>query len=243
MKTVFINASPKKRSSNSSYFSSIPAAFTGDNTIQVPFRRTRDYPQVIRSLAGADSLVLALPVYVDAVPSHVLSLLERLNDAYRMNPAPLKVYAIVNCGFYEGNQCESTLEMLECWCRQSGFEWGGGIGIGAGEMLGFIRILPIFAFLKLSVLYLAYSISPATPIPPVNFISVAICLLLFLAFSFGAWFHLILLGLNVRRGKNHSIRFTSVTCCPRICFQLFANIYWILRALLYAVPVWKMLRK
>ena len=42
------------------------------------------------------------------------------------------VYAIVNCGFYEGEQAALALKILENWCAKAGFVWGGGLGMGGG---------------------------------------------------------------------------------------------------------------
>ncbi len=66
-----------------------------------------DAPFLRRELPKTDALVFAMPVYVDAVPSHVLELLQFIEAFARENSLGFKVYAICNCGFYEGAHCET----------------------------------------------------------------------------------------------------------------------------------------
>lgn len=52
------------------------------------------------------------------------------------------VYAVVNCGFYEGQQARVALEMMENWCVKAGCQWGQGIGVGAGPMIPSLANVP-----------------------------------------------------------------------------------------------------
>lgn len=71
---------------------------------------------------------------LDGIPGHLLSCLVQLKEARLQNPQ-IRIYGIVNCGFYEGIQAESTLKVLQNWSVKAGFVWGGGIGIGGGGAL------------------------------------------------------------------------------------------------------------
>jgi len=42
----------------------------------------------------------------------------------------------VNNGFYEGKQNHIALEIIKNWCEHTGVKFGGGIGQGAGGMMG-----------------------------------------------------------------------------------------------------------
>jgi hypothetical protein len=46
------------------------------------------------------------------------------------------VYAVMNCGFWEGKQNQPALELVRNWCYRAGLEWKQGFGIGGGEMQG-----------------------------------------------------------------------------------------------------------
>ncbi|MGO0862670.1 hypothetical protein, partial [Clostridioides difficile] len=81
---------------------------------------------------------------VDGIPSHLLRLLEECEEcAKRQNKKDIPVYAIVNCGFYEGKQNHLAIQMIENWCKRVNFTWVQGIGIGGGEMLGSLQSTPL----------------------------------------------------------------------------------------------------
>ena len=53
------------------------------------------------------------------------------------------IYTIINNGFYEEKQTNIAFEIMENWCRRSGVVFGGGIGQGAGEMIGATKNIPL----------------------------------------------------------------------------------------------------
>lgn len=95
----------------------------------------------MKELDGADVWVFAYPLYVDGIPSQLLSCLVQLEKTPVSNRKKV-VYGIVNCGFYEGIQAETALAVLENWCKKAGHSWGGGIGVGGG---GALAMLPDMA--------------------------------------------------------------------------------------------------
>ena len=50
------------------------------------------------------------------------------------------VYVVSNLGFYESEQISILLEIVKNWCSRMGFPYGGGLAIGAGEMMGSLKI-------------------------------------------------------------------------------------------------------
>ena len=163
MKGILINGSPKRRDSSSGALlddlrslldpgtetdvmtvtASHPAAssaYTG--------MRWEPSPEDVKQLRGSSFLVLSFPLYVDAVPSHLLSFLMELewqqkNNRLLETEEPLAVYAAVNCGFYEGKQAALALRIVESWCLRCGFEYKQGIGCGAGAMLPQLKGAPL----------------------------------------------------------------------------------------------------
>jgi len=79
-----------------------------------------------------DAILIAFPLYVDGIPSN---LLRDLIDHEHSLPPGTRVYALVNNGFYEGEQNATAISMLRNWCERAGLAWGQGVGIGAGEIL------------------------------------------------------------------------------------------------------------
>jgi hypothetical protein len=51
-------------------------------------------------------------------------------------PRPQRLAAIVNSGFPEARQSDVALAICRLFARQAGFEWAGGLALGAGEALG-----------------------------------------------------------------------------------------------------------
>lgn len=95
----------------------------------------------IDEIVKADMLVFAFPLYVDSIPSHILYLMERISENHRNNN--LIIYVIMNNGFYEGIQNHIAIQQMKLWCCDNGFVWGQGIGCGAGEMLPFLKKVPL----------------------------------------------------------------------------------------------------
>jgi hypothetical protein len=56
--------------------------------------------------------------------------------------------AVANCGFHEGVQNKTALDILANFCARSGIEWRGALGIGTGEMLREMKGAPEDMFIK-----------------------------------------------------------------------------------------------
>lgn len=146
MNIVMINGSPKVKENNSQYFLyEVEKLIQKDNDI-LTFKidNVSKYPKAIEAILNCDRLIIAFPLYVDGIPSHLISFLEECEEcAKKQNKKSIPVYAIVNCGFYEGKQTHLAIQMIENWCKKANFTWVQGIGIGAGEMLGSLKSVPL----------------------------------------------------------------------------------------------------
>lgn len=90
--------------------------------------------ELIKNLSSTGELVLGMPLYVDGIPSPVLRIMERMEQ--EKYSAKKEVYVVVNNGLYESVQNRNLLSMARLWCERSGYGYGGGVAIGAGEMIG-----------------------------------------------------------------------------------------------------------
>lgn len=143
MKIALIQASPKmKNSSSKAILNDLKQYFTNEHDIkEYHWKHAAVSKQEQEEVFGCDVLVFAFPLYVDGIPSHLLHCLVELETVFcqkqrnQKEKKEIVVYALVNCGFYEGHQNALALEMMENWCIKSGLTWGQGIGIGAGGML------------------------------------------------------------------------------------------------------------
>ena len=142
MKTIIITMSPRKSFSASQYYSSILKFFMKKGEVSIVECKTyKQYLELEKKLDTIDNLVIASPVYVDTLPSTVLERLKQIESYAQSKSLKLNVYALINCGFYEGEQCKLAIQTIELWSEQCGFNFLGGLGIGAGVMLSFIHHL------------------------------------------------------------------------------------------------------
>ncbi|MCY6958560.1 NADPH-dependent FMN reductase family protein [Clostridium brassicae] len=147
MKIAFINGSPKmKDSASNCILKELKAFLEPDINIiyEYYFRKSQVDIKEMEQLSECDVIVFAFPLYVDAIPSHLLSCLIQLEMFF----APIEekniiVYSLVNCGFYEGHQNKLAIEIMENWCVKAGLKWGQGVGIGAGGMIPGLKDVPI----------------------------------------------------------------------------------------------------
>jgi hypothetical protein len=90
------------------------------------------------AVAAADLVVLSFPLYIDSLPAPVIRALELI--AARRAGLPAQVgdksafVAICQCGFPEAEHNEVALEICRNFAPAAGFEWAGGLGMGAGGM-------------------------------------------------------------------------------------------------------------
>lgn len=143
MKLTIVNGSPRHGKSNSGLLVELLLPFIKEKN-EVNITHVGNYKSVdkyIDEIVKADMLVFAFPLYVDSIPSHILYLMERISENHRNNT--LIIYVIMNNGFYEGKQNHIAIQQMKLWCCDNGFVWGQGIGCGAGEMLPFLKKVPL----------------------------------------------------------------------------------------------------
>ena len=161
MKVTAINGSPKGETSNSREVISIirgmlDPAIALDVVSQIKQARHPD-DSVFPAMAESDVLLIASSLFVDALPASLMAFLERY-ARYRASLSPAarakrqRVFAVVNCGFYEGKQNACALKILSHYCAFAGLAWSGGVGIGTGEMIGAVKGVPQKASIRKPVI-------------------------------------------------------------------------------------------
>ncbi|GAA0824754.1 NAD(P)H-dependent oxidoreductase [Clostridium tertium] len=152
MKITLINGSPKVKDSASGLILNELKIFLNNSEDEAErnisiseynFRKNKLDSAVIEEVVTSDILVFIFPLYVDGVPSHLLSCLVQLEEILKnIKEKNIKVYALVNSGFYEGEQNKSAIEIIENWSGKCELKWGQGIGIGAGPLLHSVKDVP-----------------------------------------------------------------------------------------------------
>ena len=137
MKISLINGSPKAKNSCSDYLlKEIKKLLAENNEIYEFNARAGILPiRSLETLNSSDAIVFAFPLYIDSLPSHFLRFLEALEIYFKSNENHnIRVYAISNCGFYEGEQNKTALKIIENWCHKCDLIFAQGLGIGAGPV-------------------------------------------------------------------------------------------------------------
>lgn len=227
MKTVFINCSPKKNFCASSYFIFLERLFVSGEKVTETLRSNTDHKALLRQLENADTVVFALPLYVDGVPSHVLRFMEELERFCREKDLHFGVYCIANNGFIEGRQNEPLMRVFGNFCARSGLRWGGGTGIGGGVMLNVTRILFIVKAALLLVSILASGVQTGNFFPKAAILDFAETAAILLFFNLGVLFYLGQMGSAIRRKAFHGKKYTRILI-PSFIFIIFADIFFVI---------------
>ncbi len=130
---TLINGSPRNNKSNSKYFLSFIEQKLDNYNL---FYINKDkFCTILDSINTSDTIVFSFPLYVDSEPSSLLSFMDYIIDN-NIDISNKKVYAVVNCGFLEGEQNITAIEIIKRWCYKTNTIYSGSILIGAGEIVG-----------------------------------------------------------------------------------------------------------
>ena len=139
MKISIINGSPKAGRSNSEILENYLLSLLKDNGIRKYYSiSVRLDDKIKNEIYNSDVLIFLFPLYVDGIPSNLLKLFVEFEKEKVVNPAT-KVYCVVNNGFYEGKQNHLAILQIKNWCEKIKARWGQGIGVGAGELLPYLK--------------------------------------------------------------------------------------------------------
>jgi hypothetical protein len=85
----------------------------------------------------ADLLILAFPLYIDALPFLMTRALEVIaaHRAVQPRSSPQRLVAIANNGFPEAHHNAVALAICQRFALDTGIIWAGGLAMGAGEAL------------------------------------------------------------------------------------------------------------
>jgi multimeric flavodoxin WrbA len=90
--------------------------------------------EFLSSVAEADLIILAFPLYIDCLPYTVINALEHIADDRRTRNITKKqsLTCVVNSGFVECYQNNTAVAICEQFAHEAGFNWVGGLALGGG---------------------------------------------------------------------------------------------------------------
>lgn len=134
-KVILLNPSMRSINANSYRFAKeLSKKIKKEHEIVNMQQYVNEPAELMLKLESAPVIVLCTPLYVDGLPSQLIRLMERFQRDY--HGLRKKIYVLANMGLYESSQLASLFEAVKQWCRIMGFDYCGGLGISAGELIG-----------------------------------------------------------------------------------------------------------
>lgn len=144
--TILLNASMRgERANSKALLTKCMELLESESQIIDLSKKYHQLDELVSLLAKAKTLVIAAPLYVDGFPSALIKLMECME--LRKEELKIdKIYFISNMGFYEARQIHNYMAIAEQFCKKVGVGFGGGLAVGAGEMVGpLLRQIPLTA--------------------------------------------------------------------------------------------------
>ena len=143
MKISIINGSPKAIKSNSEILGNYLSSLLKENEIKKYYSiYARLDDKIKNEIHNSDILIFLFPLHVEGIPSNLLKLLVKFEEE-KIIKSETKIYCIVNNGFYESKQNRLAILQIKNWCEKVNARWGQGIGVGAGELLPYLKKYPL----------------------------------------------------------------------------------------------------
>lgn len=140
---ILLNCSFRGEKSNTRYFLGQLEKLINEPCRQVSLNRIKDKKELAKLMKDADAVVFGMPLYVDGAPAQTVELMEWLYREEKDSLGKLPVYVVANMGFYESSQLCVLLSIIKNWCVKMGAVYGGGLAVGAGEMMGRMGNIPL----------------------------------------------------------------------------------------------------
>lgn len=130
---TLISGSPKPFNSNSMSF--LKTLSEKLDKYKIYELKNDKHDDILDNIKKSDAIVFAFPLYVDSPTSITLSFLDYLMDK-KINLKNKLIYVIVNCGFREGEQNITAVNIIKNWCNKIKATYASSLMIGAGEIVG-----------------------------------------------------------------------------------------------------------
>jgi multimeric flavodoxin WrbA len=107
-------------------------------TLKTSLERNKGQAELCTAVDRSDLIILALPLYVDALPYLVTKALEIIHQhkKHSGNLRHQRLFTLINNGFPEYEHNALALAMCRRFADQSGLVWAGSLAMGAGEAIG-----------------------------------------------------------------------------------------------------------
>lgn len=94
----------------------------------------------LKTIISGSNIIISFPLYVDAVPSYLLKFMKEIEEKAEDINAFGTIHIIANNGFFEPEQNNIAIKIIENWCKKCGFKMGRAMGVGGS---GMIKCMPM----------------------------------------------------------------------------------------------------
>lgn len=129
---LILNGSPRAPISNSKAYAEQFMENCGSTTMYDTIT-AQNHEALYAKVEQFSDVLLVFPLYVDSLPTPVLSFLKEW-EAHLPNKRPI-ISVMINCGFLEYAQNDVAIEMVKLFCKRNGFPFGSSLQIGSGEAI------------------------------------------------------------------------------------------------------------
>lgn len=150
MKSAIIIGSPKLNDSNSL---AIAQRFNEQFKDPMPIYHEalfRHGEIAYERLLDYDQLLVFAPLYNDELSANLIEFLNQLEKYIHQSKHRFLTYAVFNCGFIEGIQNKSALDIMNLFAIENGCDYQGGVGIGGGWL---VSHMPAETFMTNEILH------------------------------------------------------------------------------------------
>jgi multimeric flavodoxin WrbA len=147
----FINGSPRKEKSGSSYLISelIKLLDINVETKEYYISNLMKDKSLLEEVISYDKILFASPLYADCFPGTMLDFMSEFENFIKeKNTKKIDMYCIVNCGFLEGTQNKTAIKIMKNYCNRLNFNWRFGVGVGGGEFMAGSKDMPLNSRMK-----------------------------------------------------------------------------------------------
>lgn len=129
---MILNGSPRAVKSNSKQYAEIFMKYYDGKSEYYNITKT-NHADLCEKIDSFSNVLFVFPLYADGLPVTLLNFLKALEENPPHNKPVISV--IVNCGFYEYQQNDTAVRMMQLFCRQNGYKFGTTVKIGSGEAI------------------------------------------------------------------------------------------------------------
>lgn len=240
MKTMLLNGSPKRKFSVSSNLLKSLFLLKGEVKFE-NIRNKSGYEHITKQLNNIDNLVIAIPLYVDGIPSHFLEFMQYLEKYCTDNNLHFNIYVISNGGFIEGKQSRVLFSIFKNFCDRAGLVWNGGIGIGGGVMINVLSIMLKVYFSLFILNCIVNGIKTGYWLPLNALLDFTEYLAIWLFINIGVLFYEIRITQSINQKKYFGEKYTRAMI-PTFLFIIIADIFFIITGLFHGKTVFSLIK-